>query len=112
MKIRIRKPVFQILVQVWPVNQQHWESEVSRWLRVKVTFPRFFWEIYQPYLHHRLPVKITVEYSEPTNWLSVFYSYNLNNDMEKFIEITMLRNVRKLWYKTLKEKRDDHKLSA
>ena len=115
MKIRIRKPVYTILTQVWPINQKRWEEELSRWLRVKVTLPRFFWEIYQPYLHKSTPRHLTVECQVEDNWLSVFYSYNLKHDMEKFIEVAILRNTRKLFYQLRQNKSNSngsHRLSA
>lgn len=42
-------------------------------------------------INQKLPNKLTVECQPEKGWFSVFYSYNLNGDLKKYMEIMLVR---------------------
>ena len=91
MTIRLYQPLSRYLTHTLGNQKTHWEKNLGHWIGFPVTLPLFFWEVHLPVVHGKLPSKITLEAKIPANWLSVFYEYNLNKDMEKFILIQIIR---------------------
>ena len=91
MIIRIRKPVARVLVELWEEDPITWENGLTNWIGFKIKLPRFFWEIHLNLSRDRLPTQLTLQCNKTEGWLSVFYEYNLNRDLKKYVEITIIR---------------------
>jgi len=104
MTIRIRKPVARELIKLWAEDPLSWENGLSNWMGFEVKLPRFFWEIHLNLSRDRLPTLLTLKCDKKEGWLSVFYEYNLNRDLKKYAEITIIRRC-----KMIRNNRHDYK---
>ena len=95
MKIRLYKPVSLMLIKILGNNQRDWESRISAWAGFPVKNPKYFWEVHIFIINNRVPAKLTVECFPESGWYSVFYSYNLNGDLKKYLEIVILRKCKR-----------------
>ena len=95
MKIRLYKPVCSYLLHLMGNRQEIWESQLSSWTGFPVKLPKYFWEIHLFVINNRLPEKITLDCKPEKGWYSVFYSYNLNGDLKKYVEVMLVRRCRR-----------------
>jgi len=95
MKIRLYRPVAEYLLGFLGNNQSNWETQLSSWAGFPVRLPKFFWEVHLFVINKRSPSSLTVECNPEKNWFSVFYSYNLNGDLKKYMELTLVRKCRR-----------------
>lgn len=96
MEIILRKPVAKMLVELWGTDRLRWEKHLTRWLGFEVTLPKFFWEITLALSRDKTPKVLSIDCRKASGWMSVFYEYNLNRDLTKYIEITILRKCKNI----------------
>ncbi|MDH4263831.1 MAG: hypothetical protein OEV78_12390 [Spirochaetia bacterium] len=94
MKIRLYKPVGIYLLDLFGNDIMKWESRLSSWVGFPIKLPKYFWEIHLFIINDRIPMRITLECRPEKDWFSVFYSYNLNGDLKKYIELMIIRKCR------------------
>jgi len=85
MKIVLQKDVTVQLLQVLNNDKLEWENTLGKWFGFKVTLPRYFWEVKIFLSCNRTPSGITVECFTDAQWLTVFYSYNLQKELGNFM---------------------------
>lgn len=96
MRIKLRKPLGVALVALWGDERLLWEQSMSRELGFSVSLPQFFWEVDLLLIHNRFPGHITIQCSPGHGWMSVFYSYNLQGDLSRYIESSLLRYCKRM----------------
>jgi len=95
MKIRLYRPVTLYLLNILGNHQKCWETQFSAWAGFSIKIPKYFWEIHLFVINNRVPVRLTLECRPEKDWFSIFYSYNLNGDLKKYIELTLVRKCRR-----------------
>jgi len=91
MKIRLYKAVFLVLLNRFGNNQLKWERHLSQWTGVRINLPKYFWEVHLYIINDKTPKFLTIDSAPEKGWHSVFYSYNLKGDMQKYIELCIIR---------------------
>ena len=91
MKIRLRKPLGAALVVLWGEERLTWEETMSQILGFSIKLPQYFWEVELMLVHDRAPGSLTLECSPGDGWMSVFYLYNLDGDLIRYIEQALVR---------------------
>jgi hypothetical protein len=95
MKVRLYRPVGVYLIELLGNDRGRWETQLSTWAGFQIKLPKYFWEIHLFVINKRTPRQITVECNPEKDWFSIFYSYNLNGDLKKYVELTMVRKCRR-----------------